>query len=263
MARERLLQTEWIPYGAFDRRIVLSEVHECSYRGAPLTTIEYILNFEPTSTPASTTPGAPDPNIDEPFIAAVLDACYYLDAGRASAWIGDTVQRGGGIEHVPNLRSHCGYTGIHAPIGDARVEFKFHLFELFDTESLSPDQLLYHATFTAGGAKPTAVLSNPGKAAFVYEIYPNITLISVVTAGIQGPAGGDGRPRELLAHYYLQDEEQSHAQRLACLQAFAARNLELWMSWVNPQTNVVNPGLLPQGPFDECGRPRNNTGTAQ
>lgn len=41
----------WIIYGPVERRAMFTEVHECSYSGALLATIEFIFSYEPSTSP--------------------------------------------------------------------------------------------------------------------------------------------------------------------------------------------------------------------
>lgn len=221
----------WIPYGPVERRMMLTEVHECSYSGASLATIEYIITYEPSANPAPRPSGGPDPSIDEPFIEEVPKACNYLTRELAVTWVRDEdVQNNTSADmHVPNLQSLCMYTAIHAAERDARIQFKFHLYDFFDVEKLAPMQLLFHATFLGGGNEPQDTMYDLGKISFVYDLANDVTSLLVVT-GMQGPPDGAGRPMEFTASYYLRDPGRTHEDRLVLLLEEARENLESWRS---------------------------------
>jgi hypothetical protein len=245
-----VFQPEWITYGRVDRRTMLTEVHECTYLGKPLATIEYIISYEPSTDPVSAPTAAQrgNPDIDEPFLPGVPRACNYLTEDLASRWVQTTVlPYEGANEHMPILRSHCAWFGEKDRTKRARMEHKFHLYELFDTENLSQMQLDFHAAFAAGGFAPEAVRTDLGKLTFIFQLADeDRSGISVVT-GIQGPPDGAGRPMELLAHYQIRDPNRTHAQRLACLFDLAERSLKLWFDNVDEATNTIRlPEELPE-----------------
>ena len=240
-----VVQSEWIGYGPVERRTMLTEVHECTYLGEPFATIEYIITYEPSTNPETPTAfeQRPASTVNEPFMPGVPRACKYLDADTASRWVLATVvPYTGANEHMPILRSHCSWFDENDTGRIARSEFKFHVYDLFDTEKRSQDQLLFHATFASGGYAPEYVRTDLGKLTFVYQLAEeDRSAISVVT-GIQGPVDGAGRPMELLAHFHLRQPERTHQQRLACLFDIALRSLDYWFSKVDPATNTIKLG---------------------
>jgi len=241
-----VFQPEWIPYGPVERRTMLTEIHECAYLGKPLATIEYIISYEASTAPAPLTNAGPNPDIDEPYLAGVPNACNYLKEDLASWWVKQDVRRyEGAIEHMPILRSHCAYFGAQDLDRIAKMEHKFHLYEMFDVENLNPMQLLFHATFAAGGHKPESVRTDLGKITFVYQLAEeDRSAISVIT-GIQGPPDGAGRPMELLAHYHLRAPGRTHQERLACLFDLATKSLNFWLAHVRESDNTI---ILPDEP---------------
>ena len=126
---------------------------------------------------------------------------------------------------MPILRSHCGYTAIHSAERDARLEFKFQLYDFYDVENLSRAQLVFHATFVAGGNEPTDILDNLGKISFIYDMPNDVTVVMVII-GMQGPPDGAGRPMELTASFYLRDPGRTHSDRRKLLIEFANDVLE-------------------------------------
>jgi len=221
----------WIPYGPVERRTMLTEVHECSYSGENLATIEYIITYEPSANPAPPQSAGPDPSIDEPFIEEVPQSCNYLTRDLAIRWVrdGDVQNNATADMHVPNLQSLCMYTAIHAAERDARIQFKFHLYDFFDVENIEPMQLLFNATFLGGGNQPQDTLHDLGKISFVYDLPNDVTSLLVAT-GIQGPPDGAGRAMEFTASYYLRDPGRTHEQRLVLLLEEARKNHESWHS---------------------------------
>jgi hypothetical protein len=139
---------------------------------------------------------------------------------------GTRVQKGGGDEHIDDLWSQCRYSNIVAPNKTVGFIFKFMLYDLYDVDNLSPMQLTFNATFTAGGQEPTQTIHDLGKISWVFLTGGAMTLM--VVTGIQGPPDGAARPREFVASYYLDDPERSHASRLAVLRETAERHLAEW-----------------------------------
>jgi len=131
--------------------------------------------------------------------------------------------------HVPNLQSLCMYTAIHGADRDGRIQFKFHLYDFFDVEKITPMQLLFNATFLGGGNEPQDVLHDLGKISFVYDLPNDVTSLLVVT-GMQGPPDGAGRAMEFTASYYLRDPGRTHEDRLLLLLNEARENLDSWQS---------------------------------
>jgi hypothetical protein len=206
-------------------------VHDCSYSGERLATIEYIISYGPSANPVPQRSAGPDPSINEPFIEEVPQACNYLTRDLASTWVRDAdVQNNASPDmHVPDLQSLCMYTAIHAAERDARIQFKFHLYDFFDVENIAPMQLLFNATFLGGGNEPTDTLHDLGKISFVYDLPNDVTSLLVAT-GMQGPPDGAGRPMEFTASYYLRDPGRTHQERLVLLLEEARENLEGWQS---------------------------------
>ena len=235
-------QPQWIPYSPVERRMMLTEVHRCSYLGEPLASIEYIISYEPSMAPPTTSSNDRSADIDEPFLPGVPNACNYLTEDLSGMWIRHDVRRyDGAIEHLPILRSHCAWLGEDDLGKIAKMEHKFHLYELFDVENLRRDQLLFHATFAAGGHAPESVRTDLGKLTFVYHLpEEDRSAISVVT-GIQGPTTNAGQPMELLAHYHVRTPDRTHQERLACLFDLARKSLDLWFNHISPSDNTVNP----------------------
>ena len=241
-----VFQPEWIPYGRVDRRTMLTEVHECAYLGKPLATIEYIISYEPSTEPAPPVASGPNPDIDEPYSFGVPDACNYLTADLAHQWAQeDVLPFTGAIEHMPILRSHCAYFGKEDGTKRARMEHKYHLYELFDVENRTPAQLAFHAAFAAGGYAPEAARTDLGKITFIFQLPEEDRSAITVVTGIQGPPDGAGRPMELLAHYHLRSPDRTHEQRLECLFDLARKSLDLWFEKVSESDNTV---VLPDHP---------------
>ncbi|MDJ0927906.1 MAG: hypothetical protein QNJ73_09670 [Gammaproteobacteria bacterium] len=220
----------WIPYSPVDRRVLLSEVHECSYQGALLTTIEFIVSYEPGTSPApaAAPAGGPAPGIDEPYFGAIPNACSYLTEGAALRIVRtERVQEGQANEHIDNLWSQCTFSGINPASRNVGYVFKFMLYEMFDVATLEPMQLTFNASFSAGGQEPTQRIDDLGKASFVFDNRGRTTLM--VITGIQGPPDGANRPREFIAYYYLQDPDRPHARRLELLRPIAEEHLQQWL----------------------------------
>jgi hypothetical protein len=226
-------QSEWVGYGPVNRRTILTEVHECSYRGERLTTIEYIITYEPSlnpaaSLPTATTDGGPHPDVDEPYIDEVPDACLYLTPGVAMEWVRDGDIQNNHGEHFPIFRSLCWYSAIHAAERNAQLEFRFQLYDLYDIEKISRPQLIFNATFAGGGNEPQEILRNLGKISFIYELPNDVTAVMIIM-GTQGPPDGAGRPMEFTATLSLRDPGRDHQSRRKLLIEFARENLDTWL----------------------------------
>ncbi len=244
---------EWAPADPVEKRKLLSEVHECTFIGEPVVSIEYIIVYEPPPELQIFARSDPtQPRAEEPHSTYLPGACRYLDADLASIWVGGSVERyEDAIEHMPNLRSHCAYFRPEDLTKRARIEHKYHLYELFDVEKRNAMQLAFHAAFAAGGHEPTAVWRDLGKVTFVFHLPPDRSQIMVVT-GIQGPPDPVGRPRELLGHYHLRNENRTHEQRLECLKVLARESLDQWLSTPLEPDGTVKLPLDPEPPIRTC-----------
>lgn len=217
----------FVTYAPVEKRVILSEVSECSYRGARLATIEFMLYYEPDTGPpagAGSTSGMP-----EPYFAEIPNACDYLSESLARNLMRvEKVRAGAANEHIPTFWSQCTYSGKGVAGRNAGFVFKFMLYELFDVARLEPAQLDFNASFAGGGEPPVDKLPDLGKTAFVFEKGDRTTLM--VITGIQGPPDGARRPTEFIANYYLADPDTPHAARLAKLTALAREHLQEWHS---------------------------------
>ena len=228
-----VFQPEWIGYGPVERRVMITEVHACSYRGELLATIEYIITYEPSAIPVASSPTAPTsdgphPDVDEPYIDEVPDACLYLTDGVAMEWVRDGDVQNNHGEHTPFYRSLCWYSAIHAAERNAKLQFSFQLYDLYDIEKISQPQLIFNATFAGGGYEPQEILHNLGKFSFVYELPKDTTAVMIIT-GTQGPPDGVGRPMEFTVTLILQDPGREHHERRKLLIEFARESLTTWL----------------------------------
>ena len=243
---------EWVPFDPVEKRSLVSELHECTINGEPLASIEYIIVSEPPTELAIFNSGAAGTEIEEARSLGVPNACNYLDQDLASLWVGATAELEiRGAEHIPDLRSMCSYAHIRNPAKVARIEHKYHVYELFDVGNLNIMQLSFNAAFAAGGHEPTAIWRDFGKVTFVFELPPDRSQIMVVT-DIQGPPGGDGRPRQLLGHYHLRNVDKTHLQRLECLKVLATESLDQWRSTPPDANNTVSLPQRPDPPIRTC-----------
>ena len=217
----------WSAFSPVEKRVIMSEVHECSYQDALLTTIEFLLYYEPDANPAPAAGSAT--GIDEPLFTEIPNACGYLTEPLAKNLLRvGQVRAGPANEHIPNFWSQCAYSGQGVSGRNVRFVFKFMLYELYDVANLDPMQLDFNATFTGGGDPPVDKLTDLGKVSFVFE-KGDVTTLMVVT-GIQGPPDGANRPTEFVATYYLVDPDTPHAVRLEKLRAKAEEHLRDWHS---------------------------------
>ena len=247
-----IAREEWVPFDPVEKRSLVAELHECTINGEPLASIEYIIVSEPPTELAIFKPGVPGEETEEPRSLGVPNACNYLDPDLASLWLGGTAELEiRGAEHIPDLRSYCSYAHFTNPAKIARIEHKYHVYDLFDVEKLNIMQLAFNAAFAAGGHEPTAIWRDFGKVTFAYQLPPDRSQIMVVT-DIQGPPGGDGRPRLLLGHYHLRNVDRTHEQRLECLKVLARESLDLWRSTPPDANNTVSLPQRPEPPIRTC-----------
>jgi len=229
----------WVQWVPVQQRAMVTEVHECTYLGQPLATIEYIMSWEPDQQISPLPEGEPVARGDQPYLPGVPKACEYLTEDLASVWTGGTVQAMvAANEHFPILRSHCGYDSIIDPRQRARIEFRFRPSNMFDMDKLSPLELKMAAAFSASGTEPTEMHTQLGKLAFVYNIPPNRSVL-MVFPGIQGPPMANGGQMELGASFDIQDTTRGHQERLACLNYLAKQSLAFWKSKVRKSDNYV------------------------
>jgi hypothetical protein len=223
----------WIPYQPVEQRLMLTDVHRCTYRDAPLANIEFIVTYEPgesDATVAEVVPDAsPSTDIDEPYLPEIPGACSYLtEALAAELLLVESVRRTGSNEHIPNLMSQCNYSGQAAANRNVTLLFKYMPYEMFDVETLHPAQLAFNAAASAGGQSPSEAINGLGKTAFVFEM-PGRTGLMIIT-GIQGPMDGAGRASELIASYVLADSVTPHEERLAKLRDLGEKHVRDWHS---------------------------------
>lgn len=217
----------WSTYSPVERRAIVTEVHECSYRGALLTTIEFLLYYEPGTPPPASAGAVPANAIDEPLFEEIPNACGYLTEPAAKNLLRvDRVRPSAANEHIPTFWSQCIYSGQGVSGRSVSYVFKFMLYELYDVAKLDPMQLDFNATFTGGGEPFVEKLTNLGKVSFVFLKKDRTTLM--VVTGIQGPPDGAGRPTEMVANYALADPDTPHPQRLDKLRAKAIEHLAEW-----------------------------------
>lgn len=224
-------QSEWMPYGPVEQRLMVSEVHECWYQGELLATIEYIITYDPSTRPPvsseSAVPGATGVvKVDEiPHACGAMESDVGDDA--ELPWVSYNPTRPHRRdEHVADLVSQCWYTSKQTPVKEVAIYYKFVLLDLFDVDNLSEMQLKFHATFSGGGEEPVAILDEPGDITFVYRKDDRTTTFTVTD--IQGPTDGAGRTRLLSATYHLEDPGKSHTQRLEVLLRTAEDTVAAW-----------------------------------
>jgi len=222
----------WSGAMSVDRETLISEVHECSYDGAPLGTIEFLLAYEPAASAPQAPTTASNGQTGEPLMLEIPDACAYLTEPVARNTLrADRVQASSANERIPTFYSQCTYSGVGVVGRSVSFFFKFMLYDLYDVEKLDEAQLTFNITFTGGGEPPVEQLQNLGKLSYAFDDRDRTRLL--VVAGIEGPPDGAGRPTELTAIYELADSDAPYAERLAKLRAFAERHLAEWLSESN------------------------------
>ena len=211
-------------FAEVDKRIILSEVHECSYLGTPLMAIEFMHYYEPETTDNS------QPAPSRPVINTVPNACAtpHLTEQKAEQLLRSAVRPLAANEHIPNFWSQCIYRSKTVAARDIGFVYKFMVAEMFDVHTLTAEQLQFNATFAAGNATFSQVIDDLGDRSFVFKSDKRTTLL--VITGIAGPNDGADRPSLLIANYYLQDTEMTHSERQALLTAEAREDLADWLN---------------------------------
>jgi hypothetical protein len=213
----RVFHSTFRTYAPVDERIILSEVHNCSYESEMLATIEYIIYYEP---------GADD-TADRPAYFEVPSACdapYFPDAVAAGV-LNSEAKRSAASEHVPMLSSQCLYSSRGTTPRSTGLVFKFMLSDMFNVAKVPGMQLRFNATFAAGGADLKEEMDGLGDKAFVFEKGGRTTLF--VITGVGGRDDFAGRPTELIATYYLDWPELEADTRLAKLLPLAHEHVRL------------------------------------
>lgn len=208
-------------YAPVEERSILSEVHECSYEGQRLASIEYIIYYEPEL--SSTEDGKA--SADRPAFYEVPVACDtpFFPAGVAAGLLAAPAKPSAANEHVPVLSSQCYYSGRGVSGRQTGMVFKFMLSDMFNVDKVPMVQLRFNATFANGGAELKEVRKDVGDMAFVFEKGERTTLM--VITGFAGRDDFAGRPTELIATYYLDRPTISAAARLDMLLPLAHEHL--------------------------------------
>lgn len=217
-AKGKVFHATFRTYAPVDERIILSEVHECSYQGALVSTIEYIIYYEPGSSATA----------DRPALEEIPHACEspFLTLAVARNLLDAEAKRIAASERVPTLVSQCLYSARGASAREVGLVLKFMLSDMFGVENVSHQQLRFNATFAAGGARLEQVIDALGDKAFVFEKDDRTTLL--VITGVAGRDDPVGRATELVATYYLDRPEMDAATRLARLSSIAEEHVR-WL----------------------------------
>ncbi len=214
-------------FAAVEKRTILSEVHECSYRDQRLSSIEYIIYYEPESSPA---PADSEQPADQ-FFLELPNACAspYLTEAKAARLLGaDRVKPSAANEHIPTFASQCIYSARSGPARQVGFNYKFMLSEMFDVDTVEMQQLQFNATFASGGTALKETLPDIGDLAFIFDERDRSSLL--VITGIKGPRSFPDRPTEFIANYYIKHPELTPEQRQALLIEEALRDLQEWRS---------------------------------
>lgn len=209
-------------YAPVEQRIILSEVHECSYQEALLMTIEFMHYYEPETTDDNVT------NSGKRHISVLPDACNvpHLSTKKAMRLLNSEVRKHVASEHIPTLWSQCIYKRTSGKHREMSVVYKFMLSDMFDVNRVEPQQLMFNATFASGNAPLTRVLEDLGDKAFVFNTDKRTTLL--VITGIGGPKDGANRDTEVIANYYLDDKTMPKNEREDLLINLAREDLKHW-----------------------------------
>ena len=212
-------------YGPVDERLIFAEVHECAYRGELLTTIEFLIYYEP-GTGMAAAGGAGD---GDPYFPETPNACsdpYLTERTAAGLLNAPGARKHAASEHIPTFWSQCLYGATGGGRGSVGYVFKFMLSDMYDVDKVDRQQIIFNATFGQGNAPLKEVREDLGDLAFVFE-EGNRTTLFVIT-GIRGPKDGAGRSTEFTANYYIEHPELGHEDRLGKLLDQARLHLEHW-----------------------------------
>lgn len=210
-------------YAPVDERLIFSEVHDCSYLGERVATIEFMIYYEPEVG----SDGSGD-NADQHF-AEVPNACSspYLTEDTAAGLLRATgARKHVASEHIPVLQSQCLYGAAGGQQGQVGYVFKFMLSDMFDVDKLATQQLDFNATFANGGTAPDQILENPGARAYVFRKGDRATLF--VITGIKGRKDFAGRSTEFVAQYYIDHPEMDYASKQGALLEQARLHMRHW-----------------------------------
>jgi|GEM_PF-2154388 len=209
-------------FAAVEKRIILSEVHECNYQGAPLMAIEFMHYYEPESTVNTAKPG------NKKRIVKLPHACKapHLSETKAERILATAVKKHVASEHIPTHWSQCIYNRKTGQAGGMGYVYKFMLSDMFDVNRVEPQQLKFNATFASSNAPLTRIIDDLGDKAFIFNTDKRTTLL--VITGIGGPKDGANRDREFIANYYLDDKTMSQAERANILIRLAEEDLQTW-----------------------------------
>jgi hypothetical protein len=223
-ASGHVFHTGFRTYAPVEERLIFSEVHQCAYRGELVSTIEFIIRYEP-----GTGDGGGGGQDADPYFPEVPNACAdpYLTERRAAGLLNASgARQRAGTEHIPTFWSQCLYGASDGTPGRVGYVFKFMLSDLYDVDKVDREQITFNATFGQGNAPLREVREDLGDLAFVFEEGNRTTLFMI--SGIKGPKDGAGRSTELVANYYLEHKNLDHEERLARLVEQAKLHLREW-----------------------------------
>ncbi len=213
----RIFHSTFRTYAPVDQRTILSEVHECRYDNEMLTTIEYIIYYEPKADKA------PD-RVSYNEVPVACDEPYLAETA-AAGLLNAEAKRSAASEHVPILSSQCFYSSRGTSARETGLVFKFMLSDMFNVAKVPSMQLRFNATFAAGGADLKGEVDGLGDKTFIFEKGDRTTLF--VITGIGGRNDFAGRPTELIAMYYLDRPDLRAEDRLERLVSLAREHLPL------------------------------------
>jgi hypothetical protein len=214
-------------FAAVEKRTILSEVHECTYRGERLSSIEFIIYYEPESSSAPADGG----QTADQYFQEVPNACAspHLTEATALGLLGaERVQPSAASEHIPTFTSQCIYSARSGTARQVGFNYKFMLSEMFDVDTVEMQQLQFNATFASGGTALKETRRDIGDLAFIFDERDRSSLL--VITGIKGPRSFPDRPTEFIANYFIKHPELTPEQRQGLLIEEALRDLKEWRS---------------------------------
>lgn len=221
--RGQVVYQSFRTYAPVDERSIFSEVHDCSYLGEKVATIEFMIYYEP-----EVGGDGPGDNADR-YFSEVPDACsspYLTQATAAGLLRATAARKHAASEHIPVLQSQCLYGAAGGQKGQVGYVFKFMLSDMFDVDKLSPQQLDFNASFANGGTTPDQILENPGVRAYVFRKGDRATLFMIT--GIKGRKDFAGRSNEFVAQYYIDHPDMDYVSKQGALLEQARLHMHYW-----------------------------------
>ncbi len=164
---------------------------------------------------------------EAPRFDTIPDACESLTEQLASQLIGQEVRSTASTEHIPTFSSACEYAGTGAGGRKVNFTYKFMMLEMFDLDTLPPEQLDFNVMFATGGRPGSEKLPEPGRVTYVFHDRDRTTVLML--PGVRGPDETLNAPSALVATYQLKNSALGKEQRRNLLLDEARKDAERWL----------------------------------